>query len=257
MPNLERDGTNIMTQEEANSVLNDGTQDGGTSISPVIANVPAIDYEKKFSESSKEALRLLDVQKEKDSEIERLKIENELLAQGQGSKQFGQNADNPFPGFEDLDEDAKEQFINYTNGIVTKATAEINKDPAIAFARKQFNETKWESACNKTLQVYPELANTIDEFRAKYYNVNNVPENIEAILLDVAKIHLFDKAKEIGAKEADDLNNRIDIERNTAGPKETSTKRSLEDWQRMAKDNPEQFRKLSKEFNDDMASGKI
>lgn len=68
---------------------------------------------------------------------------------------------------------------------------------------------------------------------------------------------MFDKAKEIGAKEADDLNNRIDIERNTAGPKETLAKRSLEDWQRMAKDNPEQFRKLSKEFNDDMASGKI
>lgn len=88
MPNLERDGTNIMTQEEANSVLN-GTQGEGNPIIPEIAKVPAIDYEVKFKESSKEALRLLEQDKEKDAEIERLRIENEQLSRGNGSNSFG------------------------------------------------------------------------------------------------------------------------------------------------------------------------
>ena len=256
MPNLERDGTNIMTQEEANSVLNNGTQVVDT-INPEIATVPAIDYEKKFSESSKEALRLLDVQKEKDIEIERLIIENELLTKGKGSNDFEPNTDNPFQGFEELDDSAKEQFINYTNGIVSKATQEINKDPAIAFARKQFNTQKWETALNNAILKYPKLAESKDEFRTKYFNVNNVPENIDNILIDVAKIHLFDSSMEIGAKDESDKNSRIEIERNTAGPKEPKVNRSLEDWTRMQQMEPQKFLSLSKEFNEDMASGKI
>jgi len=245
-----------MTQEEANSVLN-GTQGEGNPIIPEVAIVPAIDYEVKFKESSKEALRLLDVQKEKDSEIERLRIENESLTQGQGSNQFGQNIDNPFPGFENLDDEAKENFMNYTKGVVNKATQEINKDPAIAFARKQWNTQKWEAALNNAIQKYPKLAESKDEFRTKYFNVNNVPENIDNILIDVAKIHLFDSSMEIGAKDESDKNSRIEIERNTAGPKEPKVNRSLEDWTRMQQMEPQKFLSLSKEFNEDMASGKI
>lgn len=256
MPNLERDGTNIMTQEEANSVLNGGTQGEGNPIIPVSdPAVPEIDYKKKFSDSSAEAIRLLHVQEEKDAEIERLREELEL--KGNAPNSFEATADNPFPGFEDLDDNAKEQFINYTNGIVSKATQQINKDPAIAYARKQFNTQKWEAALNNAISKYPKLAESKDEFRTKYFDVNNVPENIDNILVDVAKIHLFDSSMEIGAKEEAEKNNRIEIERNTSGPKETNVNRSLEDWQRMSKENPEQFRKLSKEFNADMVSGKI
>lgn len=248
-----------MTQEEANSILNDGTQ-GKEPINP--NPTPAeggIDYEVKFKESSKEALRLLDVQKEKDAEIERLRIENEELQNRQGSGNvFEPTADNPFPGFEDLDDVAKAQFINYTKGVVNKATQEIIKDPAIAFAKKQFNTQRWEAALNNAILKYPKLAESKDEFRTKYFDVNNVPENIDNILIDVAKIHLFDSSMEIGAKNQDEINeNRIELERNTSGPKEPPVRRSLEDWQRMQRENPEQFRKLSKEFNDDMASGKI
>lgn len=247
-----------MTQEEANSVLNNGTQ-GKEPINP--NPTPAeggIDYEVKFKESSKEALRLLDVQKEKDAEIERLRIENEELQNRQGSGNvFEPTADNPFPGFEDLDDVAKAQFISYTNGIINKATQEITKNPAIAFATKQYNTQKWESALNKAIEKYPQLAESKDEFRTKYFDVNNVPENIDNILIDVAKIHLFDSSMEIGAKTEADKNTRIELERNTSGPKEPPVRRSLEDWQRMQRENPEQFRKLSKEFNDDMASGKI
>lgn len=244
-----------MTQEEANSVLNDGTQVVDT-INPV--NNPAevvIDYKEKFGESSKEALRLLHVQEEKDAEIARLK--EELEQKGNSSNSFEQNTNNGFPGFDDLDEEAKTQFINYTNGVISRATEGINKDPAIAFARKQFNTNKWETALNKAIAIYPKLAETKDDFKAKYFDVNNVPENIDNILLDVAKIHLFDSAMEIGAKDETEKNNRIEIERNTSGPKEPKVNRTLEDWTRMQQNEPQKFIALAKEFNADMESGKI
>ena len=245
-----------MTEQEANFVK-DETQVVDT-INPNPAPAEAvIDYKNKFSESSKEALRLLDVQKEKEAEIERLTLENEELTKGYGSNQFEPNIDNPFEGFDDLDENAREQFVKYTNGVVSKATQEINKDPAIAFARKQYNTQKWDNAFNKAVQKYPKLAETRDDFRTKYFDVNNVPENVDNIMLDIAKIHLFDSSMEIGAQTALEKESRIELERNTAGPKETSSKRSLEDWMMMQRESPEQFRKLSKEFNDDMISGKI
>jgi len=62
---------------------------------------------------------------------------------------------------------------------------------------------------------------------------------------------------EIGAKDESDKNSRIEIERNTAGPKEPKVNRSLEDWTRMQQMEPQKFLSLSKEFNEDMASGKI
>ena len=66
---------------------------------------------------------------------------------------------------------------------------------------KQYNEQVFDSALNKTIEKYPELSSDKENFKNKYYNVNNVPANIETILGDVAKIYLFDKAKEIGARE--------------------------------------------------------
>jgi hypothetical protein len=68
---------------------------------------------------------------------------------------------------------------------------------------------------------------------------------------------LFDKAKEIGAKEQTEKQNRVDIERTTAGSKDSTVRRSLEDWNRMAQENPAKFAQMSKEYHADLASGKI
>jgi hypothetical protein len=239
----------IENAQDANSQpVNNGTQENDNSINETIENVAqTVDYQKKFSESAKEAQRLY-------------KENEELKKQFQAKdnvQETVQNTDNYYPGFEDLDEDAKNNLIAYTDTVTKRALAEINKNPAIAYATKQYNEQVWDSAFQKTIQEYPELAESKDEFKSKYYNVNNVPQNIESLLKDVAKIHLFDKAKEIGAKEQTEKQNRVDIERTTAGSKDPTVRRSLEDWNRMAQENPMQFRSLSKEFNDDMSSGKI
>lgn len=230
--------------------INKGTQENDNSTNTTIDNVnQAVDYQKKFSESAKEAQRLYEENKRLKEQFELKDKEEQFVAP--------QHTDNLYPGFEDLDEDAKNNLIAYTNTVTKKALEEINKNPAIAYATKQYNEQVWDSALQKTIEQYPELANSKEEFKSKYYNVNNVPQNIESILKDVAKIHLFDKAKDIGAKEELEKQNRIDIERTTAGQKDPTVSRTLEDWNRMASENPSMFRSLSKEFNDDLASGKI
>ena len=65
------------------------------------------------------------------------------------------------------------------------------------------------------------------------------------------------KLKEIGAKESKEKESHIELERTTAGLKESQVSRSLEDWQRMSQDNPAKFASLSKEYNSDLSSGKI
>ncbi len=225
-----------------------GTQENDNSTNETIANVvQTVDYQKKFSESAKEAQRLYQENLE-------LKKQFELKDKVQETVQ---HTDNLYPGFEDLDEDAKNNLIAYTNTVTKRALEEINKNPAIANATRKYNEQVWDSALSKTIEMYPELAESKDEFKSKYYNVNNVPQNIESILKDVAKIHLFDKAKQIGAKETEEKMNRIETERTTAGAKDTTARRSLEDWQRMSRENPSEFAKNAKQFNEDLASGKI
>lgn len=244
--------TVVVTDENANAnsqTDNQATQENVNSTNTSAENVEsAIDYKTKFSESAREAQRLFE--------------ENKLLKEQQALKDnvsqgASQTTDNLYPGFEDLDEDAKNNLIAYTEAVKRGTLTEVYKDPAIAFARKQYNEQVWDSAFNRTVSQFPELAETKEEFKNKYFNVNNVPENIEAILLDIAKIHLFDKAKDIGAKETAERNGRVDTERTTAGKKDSQSKRSLEDWNRMAQENPAMFAQHSKEYQADLDSGKI
>lgn len=240
-----------MTTENANANSQESTQgtqemDNSTNQSQEVA--PAIDYQKKFSESSSEALRLYEENK---------KLREALELKDNQVQETVQNTDNLYPGFEELDEDSKKNIIAYTQAVSRKAAEEIKRDPAIAFAVKQYNEQKFNSALDKTIQLYPELVSSKDEFKNKYYNVSNVPDNIEQILADVAKIHLFDKAKEVGARETEEKTKRFELERATGGSHEPTAKRSLEDWNRMAQENPAKFAELAGEFKKDLDSGKI
>ena len=212
---------------------------------------PHIDYEKKFSESSREALRLLEETKAKDAEIQRLK---ELAEQGAN---YSNNPDDFYPGFEQLSDDEQRNLVAYTEGIKRKALDEIKKDPAFSYARESYNERKWDTAFDSVTNEFPELRDSKDEFKKKYFNVNNVPENINDILKDLSKVHLFDRARDLGAKDAIEKAGRIDIERQQAGDKTPTASRSLEDWHRLAQSNPQQFAKLSKEYKSDLESGKL
>ena len=216
---------------------------------------PSVDYKIKFTESQKEALRLLEENKVKDAEIARLAN----LSNGNAPINQPKTNETLYPGFEDLDEESKENLLNYTKTVQQKVKEEIYQDPAIAFARRKYNEQKWNDAYAKLLQSLPDLASIQEEFKAKYFNPDNVPENIVEILTTIAKGLLFDRAKEIGAKEREvQEQNRIELERGSGGDKNPpGTKRTLDDWNRLRQDNPAQFARESKQFNDDLNSGRI
>lgn len=214
-----------------------------------------VDYKTKFSESTREAQRLLEENKKKDAEIARLAS----LAEDKKPENEPKINETLYPGFEDLDEESKENLVHYTKKVEQSVKAEILKDPAIAFARRKYNEQKWNDAFSKVVQALPDLATIQEEFKSKYFNPDNVPENIVDILTTIAKGVLFDRAKEIGAKEREtEEKNRIELEKGSGGAKTpTGTQRTLEDWNKLRISNPAQFARESKQFNEDLASGKI
>jgi len=234
-----------------------GTEKKDT-LNPIDPAGDPIDYEQKFKDSQKGAMELLDAKKK--LEEEKAELEKKLGEQGNDPKveiPKDQITEDLYPGFEQLDPEAKENLINYTNMVTKRATDTILKDPAITFARNQFNERKFDTALDLVIQKFPELKDSRDEIKVKYFNPSNVPNNIENILVDISKIHLFDKAKDIGAKEAKKEDDRIELERTTGGDKTPKASRTLSDWQRMAQENPAKFASLSKEYNEDLKSGKI
>jgi hypothetical protein len=222
------------------------TQENENSTNAISEVAQTIDYQKKFSESSKEALRL-------HEENKKLREELEL----KDTPQYEDNTENLYPGFNDLDEESKSNLLNYTETVTNKAAEKLKKDPAYAFALRQYSETKFNNALDKVVQKYPDLIQDKDTFRSKYYKPSIVPDNIEEILDTLAKTYLFDKAKEIGAREAEEKLNRFDSERVTAGKKESTVTRSLDDWARMARENPTKFAALADQYKSDLESGKI
>lgn len=214
-----------------------------------------VDYKVKFSESSKEAMRLLEEKKAKDAEIERLKEELEAKQDSGGT-----HTDNPeslYPGFETLSQDEQANLIAYTDNIKRKALEEIHKDPALTFAKESYNERQWDKAFEAAATDYPELRESKDDFKSKYYKANNVPNNIGDILKDLSKVYLFDRARDLGAKDAEEKASRIEIERAAGGDKNPKAGRSIEDWHQLAQNNPKEFSKLTKEYESDLASGKL
>lgn len=238
---------NSFNEEEIKGTDTQLNEDGTSKVPE-----PEIDYKKKFSESSGEAQRLFRENQEKDKIIAEFR-KDPLL----DSKTNLDDAEVLYPGFEELDEDAQRNLLAYTDTVTKRAREEILKDPAISFARLAYNEKKFNDAFDAVSATYPELKNSKEDFKSKYFNPNNVPENIETILGDVAKIYLFDQAKEIGATEERNKAERIDLERGTGGDKEPQQSRTLDEWNRMAQENPAKFAKLSKEFNADMEAGKL
>jgi transketolase len=161
-----------------------------------------------------------------------------------------------YPGFETLSEAEQENLREYTNSIKRGVKEELYKDPAIAHSKKVYAETKWNEAFEAVSTEYPELKGDPD-FKKKYFNPNNVPENIGDLMKDLAKVHLFDKSKEIGARDAIEKAGHYEIERANGGDKTPTASRSLQDWSRMAQENPAEFARHSKEYKADLESGRL
>jgi hypothetical protein len=237
---------NSFDEEVQDAQANPDTTQEGTEQTVTVETPVAqvIDYETKFRESAKEAQRLYS---------EKKKLEEQLA--NRQSETFNTTPDTElFDGFGELDEDAQRNLLSFADTVRKKALDEVYKDPAIAFARTSYNEKRWDAAFAEAVQVIPELADKAQDFRTKYYNPTNVPDNMADIIKDLAKIYLFDSAKEVGAKEEAEKSKRINLEDVTGGDKNPpSASRSMAEWQRLAQENPQKFASLSKEFNEDLA----
>lgn len=205
-------------------------------------NDQEIDYKEKFSQSSREAQRLLEEARKEKEARERLE---QRLAELENQKD-----DNIlYPGFENLQDEEKENLLNFAKVVEKKTLENLKNDPAIAFARQSYNENKWETAFSSVLSKFPELSNDADIFKAKYYNPSNVPENVESILIDLAKSYLFDKSRQAGNE---DKSKRIDTENSSGGdktPKKTS--KTDTEWDILARTNPKEFERLRPQFLED------
>lgn len=205
-----------------------------------------IDYKTKFTFSSQEAIRLKSENDRKDA----------IIAQLEANKatditNYPDAEEELYPNFSDLDEDAKQNLLAYTETVKRSVREDIYKDPALAFARSNYNEKKWDDAFATITEKYPDIKVNSADFKTQYFNPQNVPENISEILQDVAKIYLFNKAEEIGASKERSKADRIEHDAGTGGEKTASTRRSMEDWLYMSQTNPAKFASLSKEYDAD------
>lgn len=215
---------------------------------------PVIDYKEKFSHSSAEAQRLLQENKDKDAEIERLR----LLAEPPAPEP-GESSEALFPGFEELDENQQRDLEQFTGTIRKQAVDEVMKDPAIAFARRNYAESQFDASFQEVARELPQLLESSAEFKQKFFNPNAAtPSNLKAILLDLGKGFLFDKARDIGVQEGREQAERIEVERALGGDgHQVTTHRTLEEWSRMQQENPAEFAKHSKEYHEDLAAGRL
>lgn len=229
--------TNPTTQEE-------GTEQMDT-VNPLA--VSEVDYKLKFTESSKEAQRLY-------AETQRLQKELEArqTAQEESISSYTEET-NLFPGFESLDEDAQKNLLAYSDSI----KKQIYQDPAISFARQAYAEKQWNDAFDATAEKYPELKDSRNEFKSQYFNPNNVPSNISEVQENLAKMYLFDRAKDLGASEERQKAERMELERSNGGTKEANTGRTLSEWSRIAQENPQKFAAMKDQYEADLQSGKL
>ena len=218
------------------TIANPDTESQGTETEEMVPK-------SKFTASAQEAIRL-------KHELDR--VQAELQAKNE-AQNFNNSTESEelYPNFNELDEDAKANLLAYTETVKRSVREDIYKDPALAFARSNYNEKRWDDAFATITETYPDIKANAAEFKTNYFNPNNVPDNIAEILQDVAKIYLFDKAKEIGATEERSKANRIEIDVATGGEKTPAVRRSLEDWHHMAQTDPAKFARLSEEYDKD------
>lgn len=219
----------------------------GTEQKETVKTEPeTVDYREKFVQSAKGAQKLLDEKKALEARIAELE-----------GKKKEPETDDLIPGFDNLDPEQQDGLIAYTNAVTKRTRDEIYKDPAIAFAKQTYNESKFNNALDLVVAEFPALAANKAEFKALYFNANNVPDNIQEILESMAKVYLFDKAHDIGAEEAKAASERVQLENTTGGDRTPTARRSLADWELMARTNPAKFASLKKEYEADIESGQL
>lgn len=242
--------------------FDDGTQNNPESVenqkkTPALDDMTKEELAEKFKASAKGAQDLLRANKERDARIA------ELQAQLDAANNTDNPSDTIYEGFEHLPEDERNNVVGLANAIKTQATSEMMQHPAFKEHEARANELKFDTAFNMVAAAYPDLLDHKEGFKAQYFQPNNVPDNIESLLTDLAKVYLFDNAKEIGKQEgiknAHHVDDALRTDGGSGGENQTITHKSLQEWETLARTNPSEFSSpaMQKKYNEDMQSGKL
>jgi hypothetical protein len=200
-----------------------------------------------------------------DAEIETLKKSlpptpsKEAVNAAAANAETLEDFEKSIPNFELLDIDTQTNLRAIFTALENRVFSKLNNDPGVAFARQTFNEQKWEKAFNAIAPAFGEdLSKKKEDFKSKYFQPHNVPDNIEEILTQLAKSYLYDSAKEKGAEEARlQDQERVDLARGNGGPKSPQSGMSLDDWDHLRRTNPKEFARRAPEYNAAMAAGQL
>jgi len=230
-----------------------GTEGKNPTNPPASDEAGKVDYEDKFKHSQKGALDLLERNKV---------LQAELDASREAKNKANNQIDEPlYPGFENLSEDEQANMRNYTSGIEERVVNRLSGRPEFAESQERFNELKWDKAFNMVAAAYPDLLEDKEEFKAKNFQANNVPDNIDSLLTTLARDFLFDKSRAIGRKEAEGKKDRIDPMRNTGGSggenQGAVLNKTLAEWENLAATDPAEFAKQGDLYDEDVKSGKL
>jgi hypothetical protein len=236
---------NSFDETVQDATANPETNDEGTeeTETPTTPEPTGIDYEAKFKHSAREAQRLYEEKKALEARIAA------LTTNRQAEDLTTNPTDELMPGFNALDDDAQRSLLAYTETVKRKAIEEVYKDPDLQYIKTEIKEKRWNQAFDSVSSELPELKEHAIDFRAKYYSPNVNPDPL--ILKELAKSFLYDKkdflTKEVLAEQ------RVNLEEIGGGDKTPQhSARSLEDWDRLRRENPSKFASLSKEFNEDL-----
>lgn len=183
------------------------------------------DYKKKFSESTREAQRLLEKLKEEQRRREELESK---LAQRAGETISESVLAKKYPDWDLLDPVEKDRLIK-------------EEEREMRLARLE-EEIAWQKDYMAVSRKFPQLSKVEDEFKEFVYR----PENKGASLVTLAKSFLFDR-KELVEPKPSPQPKRKGLEKATGGTRVVSTEMSREDIERLRKTDYKRYVKLLKQ----------
>lgn len=212
------------TEDEGTSKKTDDTAeetpaDGGAQPNP---EEDQVDYKKKFSESSREAQRLLD--ETKRLEGEKTELESKL-------EQSNENS---------FDDELSKKYPNWDEMTETEQTIVRNQEKLDQRLAVSEEEKAWEKDYLKAKEEFPQLKEFEDDFKTFCYKY---PRSVDASTL--APAFLRQKGVSLEKQETPD---RIGLEKSTGGtkPDKQAGQYSQEDIKRLRDADYEKYLKLVK-----------
>ncbi len=235
--------------------------DGSPALEKMDADTKAAYYKEQYDNSTR-GFQKFKTDKEREIETLRQSTSFEDLSKSdlQNKAQQAENLSDfkdLVPNYDQYSPEDQDSLKVFYNNMRQSIRGEFEKDPAIRYARESYNERKFDQAFDRIADKYPDIKNSREEFKRANFKPNNVPDNIENILDTLAKSHLYEKSRDIGAEEERKRQTRVNLEPPTGGEKTPKVGMTSDDWEHLAQTNPQEFARRGQEYDEQFRSGKL